>query len=78
MRTNPLLPKLLNEKEAAQAIGVTPSTLAIWRCTKRYPLPYVKCGRLVRYREHDVIAFLESRLVIVESNHSATEHDEPT
>ena len=28
-------------------------TLAVWRCTQRYALPYVKVGRKVRYLEPD-------------------------
>lgn len=52
---------LLNEVEAAQILGVKPTTLQIWRCTKRYFLPYVKVGRLVRYRTSALDAFVTSR-----------------
>jgi excisionase family DNA binding protein len=51
------------EKEAAEILGVTPGTLSVWRCTRRYPLPYVKVGRSVRYRMADLEAFIESRTV---------------
>lgn len=34
----------------AEALGVSTQTLANWRCTRRNPLPYVKIGRMVRYR----------------------------
>lgn len=54
--------KLLTPQQVAEQLGVTTHTLAVWRCTKRYPLPYVKSGRLVRYRPADVVAFIESRL----------------
>ena len=57
------LPRLLTPEEAAAAIGVTPGTLAIWRCTRRYALPWLKCGRKVMYRADDVAAFLDSRRV---------------
>lgn len=53
----------MSTDEAAAYLGVAPSTLAIWRCTKRYPLPYIKVGRLVRYRKSDLDAFLISRTV---------------
>lgn len=53
----------MSPDEAAAYLGVEPSTLAIWRCTKRYPLPYIKVGRLVRYRKTDLDAFLRSRTV---------------
>lgn len=52
------LPKLLTPAQTAEILGVTVATLATWRCTKRYPLPYVKTGRLVRYREADVLAYI--------------------
>jgi hypothetical protein len=58
-----LLPKLLDEKQAATVLNLRPNTLAIWRATKRYDLPYVKCGRFVRYRESDLLAWLDSRTI---------------
>lgn len=54
-------PALLTQEQAAAVLGVKPATLQIWRVTGRYALPYVKSGRLVRYREADVLAFLERR-----------------
>ena len=54
-------PKLLTENEAANYLSVEPQTLCAWRCTRRYNLPFIKVGRLVRYRPEDVEAFLESR-----------------
>lgn len=57
------LPKLLTPATAAAAIGVCTATLSIWRCTKRYDLPYVRCGRLIRYKEKDVADFIERRRV---------------
>jgi excisionase family DNA binding protein len=52
------LPKLLTPKETAAILRVSPGTLAVWRCVKRYALPFVKVGRSVRYREEDIAAFL--------------------
>jgi excisionase family DNA binding protein len=54
--------KLLTAEEVADLLGVTIHTLAVWRSTGRYNLPYVKSGRLVRYREPDVHKFIENRL----------------
>lgn len=54
---------LLTEQQAAEIIGVKPTTLQVWRTTKRYPLAYVKAGRLVRYRASAVEAFIEARTV---------------
>lgn len=55
--------RLLNPKETAELICVTPGTLSVWRTTARYELSYIKCGRLVRYRVSDILAFLESRRI---------------
>jgi excisionase family DNA binding protein len=49
--------------DAAEYIGVTPRTLEVWRCTKRYQIPFIKVGRLVKYRKSALDAFLESRTV---------------
>ncbi len=53
---------LLTPWDVAERLGVSTATLATWRCTKRYPLTYVKVGRLVRYRAADVDAFEIGRL----------------
>jgi hypothetical protein len=55
--------KYLDTIQAAAFLGKRPATLVIWRCTKRYPLAYLKIGGSVRYDEEDLIAFLESRKV---------------
>lgn len=52
---------LLTEQQAAEVLCIRPGTLACWRVTKRYPLPYVKIGRSVRYRRSDLEAFAASR-----------------
>jgi excisionase family DNA binding protein len=56
-------PDLLSEDQAAAYLSVRPQTLAVWRSTGRYGLPFVRCGRLVRYRRADLDRWLESRLV---------------
>jgi predicted DNA-binding transcriptional regulator AlpA len=53
--------KLLSDPEAAELLCVNPQTLAVWRCKKRYNLPYIKVGRKVRYREADILDWLNSR-----------------
>jgi excisionase family DNA binding protein len=54
---------LLTRKQAAEYLGCKESTLAIWTSTKRYPLPYVKIGKNVRYRLSDVMDFIEKNLI---------------
>lgn len=58
--------QLVERAEAAKILGVAPQTLAVWATTKRYALPYVKVGRLVRYRLSDLEAFISSRTVSTE------------
>ena len=55
------VPTAVNEGDAAIILGVKPSTLANWRCTGRYNLPFIKSGRLVRYRVVDLAAWIASR-----------------
>lgn len=54
---------LMSRKEAAVYLGVAEITLAIWRSTGRYNLPVYKIGRLAKYKESDLDAFIASRLV---------------
>jgi excisionase family DNA binding protein len=53
--------KLYTSDEAAAFLGLSRETLSLWRCTQRYNLPFVKIGRLVKYKEADLLAFVESR-----------------
>ncbi len=60
---------LLTPRQAGILIGgeeepIAKSTLAIWRSTHRYRLPYVRVGRLIRYRRSDVLNFIKQRTVI--------------
>ena len=52
---------LLTSKDVSEILGVTEHTLAVWRCENRYPLKYVKIGRFVRYREDDILKFIEDQ-----------------
>ena len=53
------IPRLYDEKRAAEILGVSPTTLTTWRSTRRYDLPFVKIGNAVRYEERDLLAFIE-------------------
>lgn len=53
---------MLNREEAAAFLSMKIGTLAMWKSTKRYSLPYIKVGRHVRYRASDLINFLESKV----------------
>jgi excisionase family DNA binding protein len=52
------LPKLLTPTETAKLLRVSHGTLAQWRHHKRYPLPFIKIGRAVRYLESEVKVFM--------------------
>jgi predicted DNA-binding transcriptional regulator AlpA len=54
-------PQLLDTDQAAEFLGLSPTTLVTWRSTQRYDLPFVKIGASVRYDEADLVAFIESR-----------------
>lgn len=56
------LEPLLDRKSAAKYLGLSPGTLAVWDCTKRYDLKPLKVGRAVRYRRADLDNFLNNQL----------------
>lgn len=55
--------RLLTRQEAAEFLGISKHALAVWACTKRYPLPYVRVGSRAMYRASDLNRFIESRTV---------------
>lgn len=56
---------LLTTQEAAKLLDVSPQTLEVWRCTKRYQLAYIKVGRNVRYSKSQIVAFIAARTRLV-------------
>jgi excisionase family DNA binding protein len=52
---------LLDTTQAAAYLEVSPKTLEVWRCNKRYGIRFLKIGNKVRYRLADLDAWLESR-----------------
>jgi excisionase family DNA binding protein len=52
----------MTEDEAAAYLDLRPTTLASWR-NKNVGPAYLKVGRLIRYRQADLDAWLNSRLV---------------
>ena len=53
---------LITSKEFAELLGVKENTIAIWICTNRYDLPFIKIGRLTRHRVGDVRRVLQEGL----------------
>ena len=54
---------LLTRQQAAKYLGVSNSALASWACNKRYVLPMVKIGRLVKYRIQDLDDFISRNTI---------------
>lgn len=53
---------LLTETQASEYLGNIPTkTLARWRLEGRH-IPFVKCGKAVRYRQTDLDAYIEANL----------------
>lgn len=52
----------LNNVEAAEYLGLKAATLNKWRVHGEGP-PFIKVGRLIRYRKADLDAYLAGRLV---------------
>ena len=49
---------LLTRRQAAELLGLSAQTLAVWSMTGRH-LPVVKIGRVCRYRREDLDRFIE-------------------
>jgi hypothetical protein len=56
---DPILPNAI----AAEYIGITPHTLNVWRCNKRFDIPYIKVGSSVKYRKSSLDNFLLQQTV---------------
>jgi excisionase family DNA binding protein len=48
---------ILTTRQAAQVLGLKPSTLEVWRCRGGGPT-YCKFGRACRYRKEDLEKFI--------------------
>jgi excisionase family DNA binding protein len=55
--------KLLCTKEVSEILGISAGTLAVWRCTKKQKLSFIKVGKSVRYRIKDVMNYIEKQEV---------------
>jgi predicted DNA-binding transcriptional regulator AlpA len=54
--------ELLDEKRLCAELGISPVTATKWRRQASGP-PFIKIGRLVRYRRADLDAWLASRTI---------------
>lgn len=54
-------PTWLTNAEAAEYIGISPTTLVNWRGSKRHVIPYTKVGGGIRHEIAGLDAWLESQ-----------------
>ncbi|NUZ06742.1 helix-turn-helix domain-containing protein [Piscinibacter koreensis] len=52
---------LLTSEDVAARLRVSPATVTTWRSRGSQAIPFIKVGRLVRYRASDLAAYLEGR-----------------
>ena len=52
---------LMTPIEVSKLLRVPLSTLAVWRCTQRVSLPFVKVGHAVRYVRADIDRMIQGR-----------------
>ena len=53
---------LMTLRDAAVYIGVKLNMLAVWRMTNRYGLPFVKLGKIIRYRKSDLDEWIDENV----------------
>ena len=59
-------PQLMTTDAAAEYLDLKPGTLEVWRTRGEPQVPYVKIGRLVRYRRQDLDNWMDARTVHAE------------
>jgi excisionase family DNA binding protein len=57
----------LNEQQCSEMTGIPVGTLQDWR-TKKLNIPFSRIGRLVRYAEDEVDAYMRSQTVAVKKS----------
>lgn len=58
----------LGAKDSAVYVGVREQTLASWRCNHPDRLPFIRVGRVIRYRIETLDRFLAANTVGGDSN----------
>ena len=61
MNVHTIKDELWTEEQVAAYLKIATKTLRQWRCQKKM-LPFVKIGRLIRYRRSDVETYVVAQL----------------
>jgi excisionase family DNA binding protein len=62
MQTHDQAPELFDERQLCTLLDISPITATKWRAKAKGP-PFIKVGRLVRYRRSDVDAWLRANTI---------------
>lgn len=68
VQNQPLARRLLNNDDTADQLGISRRTLPVWRVQGKGP-KFIKIGKLVRYDESEVTAWIEA------NTHTSTSHN---
>jgi predicted DNA-binding transcriptional regulator AlpA len=63
--------RFLDTRQAADFLGVSVSTLGLWRWNGAQLIPYLRLGHKIAYRREDLEKWLETRLVRPEAKKKA-------
>jgi hypothetical protein len=55
--------KLVDSRDAEKILGLAKGTLSVQRCRGTSPIPYVRVGKLVKYRVSELQRYIESQTV---------------
>ena len=56
-----MIERLLTSTKASELLGIKPKSLANSRYTRTgIDIPYIKLGKVVRYKESDILAYIEA------------------
>jgi len=56
-------PERMTTQQATEYLGLKPGTLPTWRSTRRYPIPFIKIGKCIRYDKRALDKFLAANTV---------------
>ncbi len=64
--------QLLTSSQVSKMLNVHMETLRIWRLIQKDKLPYIRIGRLIRYKKSDVEALIQNGSCLVASSEAGS------